>query len=569
MQSPLRNLVSYSLAVVLIASSTGCKGLWGTSAGFFASPTPATATSSGSPTAAPTAPPAIGTLSQSQPPEAISASDASADLSGVMDKIQEVRSLDPAAEPRLFEELRKAPPNTWPLVAEQFRATLALHQQLAAKNSRAPLDAKQQEPGMLTKPDVTPLLGAIAARNTPIAASLPNAAHVAADPTERPSSTIGGLVDPHTISTSPELDRSPRQPIATASSQPVSLSANLSQPPSDNQTAVRQADYLVTEDNAINSALPASANEPASFVPPPSGLSAKTRPAWMSPVSAEDCTARNSETEQPTRGAKLAPQSFSATSTGSTAIGGSAENGSSGTSGAAWQAYVHQAAEELGSRVSAEPASTAEIHQHASLRILRLLAGDTEGALEPIPHLPPAEQDYWSRQLFALATYLDHHSQPDDKRRAAASVLHLDEAVSNLRELGSLTLRNVSFCKNVYGFGAYETFDRDEFAAAQQVSIYVEVENYHCESTDKGYCTILGATYELLDDSGKRVAGGDFPDVEDYCKSRRRDFHIQYGLSLPKSMVPGQYRLDMVVKDRRSDKLAHTTIPLSIRSASK
>ena len=30
------------------------------------------------------------------------------------------------------------------------------------------------------------------------------------------------------------------------------------------------------------------------------------------------------------------------------------------------------------------PTTTAEVHQHVSLRMLRLLAGDTEKALEPI-----------------------------------------------------------------------------------------------------------------------------------------------------------------------------------------
>ena len=152
------------------------------------------------------------------------------------------------------------------------------------------------------------------------------------------------------------------------------------------------------------------------------------------------------------------------------------------------------------------PTTTAEVHQHVSLRMLRLLAGDTEKALEPIPHISPTEQDYWSRQLFALATYLDHHSQPDDKRRAAASVTHLDEAVSHLRELGSLSLRNLSFCKNVYGYGAIETYESDTFSPGQQVSLYVEVENYHSTSSEKGFCTSLGSTYELLDDKGKRVS---------------------------------------------------------------
>jgi hypothetical protein len=234
-----------------------------------------------------------------------------------------------------------------------------------------------------------------------------------------------------------------------------------------------------------------------------------------------------------------------------------------------WQHLVDKAADDLSKRVAASPTTTAEIHQHVSLRLLRLLADDTEKALEPIPHIPPAEQDYWSRQIFAIATYLDHHSQPDDKRRAAASVTHLDEAVAHLRELGSLSLRNLTFCKSVLGYGAYEPYDSDTFTAGQDVSLYVEVENYHSASSVKGYCTLLGATYELLDDKGKRVSGGDFPDVDDCCRSRRRDFHIQFGLTLPENLPPGRYRIELVVKDRQSDKLGHATAPFEIRSGRK
>jgi len=234
-----------------------------------------------------------------------------------------------------------------------------------------------------------------------------------------------------------------------------------------------------------------------------------------------------------------------------------------------WQKLVQKAAQDLSKRVSASPNTTAEVHQHVSLRLLRLLSGDTEKALEPIPHIPPAEQDYWSRQIFAIATYLDHHSQPDDKRRAAASVAHLDEAVSHLRELGSLSLRNLSFCKNVYGYGAFEPFETDIFTSGQQVSLYVEVENYHSTSSEKGYCTLLGATYELLDEKGKRVSGGEFPDVDDCCRSRRRDFHIQLGLALPANLAPGRYRVEVVVKDRQSEKLGHATVPFEIRSGRK
>jgi hypothetical protein len=199
--------------------------------------------------------------------------------------------------------------------------------------------------------------------------------------------------------------------------------------------------------------------------------------------------------------------------------------------------------------------------------MLWLLAGDTEKALEPIPHVAPGEQDYWSQQMFALATYLDHHTQPDDKRRAAAAVIRLDGAEASLRELASLTLRNLSFCKNVYGFGSIETFDADRFAPGEQLALYVEVENYSSKSTDKGFCTSLGSTYEILDENGERMDGGTFPDVDDCCQSRRRDFHIQYGLTLPDKIGPGQYKLELVVKDRQSDKIGHATASFEIRGS--
>jgi hypothetical protein len=207
------------------------------------------------------------------------------------------------------------------------------------------------------------------------------------------------------------------------------------------------------------------------------------------------------------------------------------------------------------------------VHQHITLRILRLLAGNTEQALEPIPHLSPTEQDYWSRQLFALATYLDHHAQADSKRRAAASVTHLDEAVASLRELGSLSVRNLSFCKSVYGYGAIEPYDVDRFSPGEQVTLYVEVENYHSRSTEKGYCTSLGSTYEILSEDGARVGGGEIPDVDDFCRSRRRDFHIQYGLTLPEKLTPGQYRLNLLIKDRQSDKIGQATVAFEIRGS--
>lgn len=461
-----------------------------------------------------------------------------ADLDSVLEKLQEVDDLDPAAHAQLMAKLQATKPEYWPLVAEQFRASLAYHEQLVAKEN-----AKRDEAAAAIANETSPAVGRATPLNRRHEGSLaaPLARHPKASPTSsdsasfplsatgRPSTPIRTLVDPRGIRAdgTPD-DLSPEGTPTTIALSPGHQGRNRAadEPAAPSEFVTQGATYPISSESRSETdspaVLPVSLDTPI----PPTGTS-----QLENPVPADVTT-------------KPPP------------IGD-------------WQELVAKATEDLSRRVADSPATTAEIHQHVSLRILRLLAGNTEKALEPIPHISPVEQDYWSRQLFALATYLDHVTQPDDKRRAAASVVHLDEAAANLHELGSLTLRNLTFCKNVYDYGAYDPYEQDHFAVGQQLSLYVEVDNFHSQSTEKGFCTSLGSTYELLDETGARVDGGEFPDVEDCCRSRRRDFHVQYGLALPKAIQPGKYQLQLVVRDRGSDKIGHASASFEVSGGKK
>jgi hypothetical protein len=414
----------------------------------------------------------------------------SAQLAGVLDQLQQIRAIDPSAESKLMEQLRQTPAESWPLVAEQFRASLAYREQLASNQSR-PVESVDH-----TAPEGQ------AASDVPLS-----------DPSQLRQLTSDDVAD---VATSVAEHSTTERTSQRANSGFIPIGATA--PATQHQTESTSGLSGATASEIVQATL----NEPG-----------------PQPVSWPASNATESE--------PVAPPSSA-----------SAEN---------WQQLVAKAADDLNQRVASMPTTTAEVHQHVTLRILRLLSGGTEQALEPIPGISPTEQDYWSRQLFALAAYLDHHSQPDDNRRAAASVIHLDEAVSHLRELGSLSVRNLSFCKNVYGYGAIEPYESDVFSPGQQVSLYVEVENYHSKSTDKGFCTSLGSTYELLNDKGERVGGGEIPDVNDCCRSRRRDFHIQYGIAVPKELMPGRYQLQLLIKDRQSDKRGQATVAFEIIGA--
>jgi hypothetical protein len=421
-------------------------------------------------------------------------------MAAVMDKLRQVGEIDSAAQQELLDKLQQTEPRFWPAVAEQFRASLAYRQELAAKARRS------QTSG--TAPAVSE------------AAQREREASPHALP---PSTAIGVLADPRRA----KSDGLSSEALARATPYSEIL------PPVATTMALVRPSKLPTPADSTTSAANPLAPPPAPRKQPPSASHA-VRAASYSTVVDSDALSTSS--------AALMP----------------------GDDDPDWQQLVVSAADDLAQRVAASPSTTAEVHQHVSLRILRLLAGETEAALEPIPRIPPTEQEYWSRQIFALATYLDHHSQPDDSRRAAASVTHLDEAVTSLRELGLLSLRNLTFCKDVYGYGAVEPYDNDRFSPGQQVALYVEVENFHSRSTEKGFATSLGSTYEIFDEKGERVDGGAFPDVDDCCRTRRRDFHIQFGLALPENIGPGRYQLQLVVKDRQGGKIAHAKAPFTI-----
>jgi hypothetical protein len=229
-----------------------------------------------------------------------------------------------------------------------------------------------------------------------------------------------------------------------------------------------------------------------------------------------------------------------------------------------WKSELNATIADLEKRVSPTPTSIDQLHDHMRLRALDLLAGREEEAYRPIPGASAAQQDYWSKQLFAMSAYLSNGGKLDDKQRAAAALAPLDEARAKLSELATLQIRNAAFVTSVDGFGAYEPRKATSFKPGQRVELYAEVENFRSESRDDGYHTSLGTSYQILDKTGKRLDGKQFPDVADKCRNHRRDFHMQYELPLPAGMAPGEYTLELTITDHNSGKIGQTTLPLEI-----
>ena len=229
-----------------------------------------------------------------------------------------------------------------------------------------------------------------------------------------------------------------------------------------------------------------------------------------------------------------------------------------------WQTQLAQTIEALEQEVKPAPGSTDELRDQMQLRILQLVAGQESEALAPLPGATPAEQDYWSKQLFAISTYFDCQRQTDGKQRAAGTLVHLDQARAKLAELATLQVRNLAFVDSVDGFGLYKAHAENKFKPGEQVSLYTEVDNFRSDSTKEGFRTTLATGYEVVDSGGRRVDGAQFPEVEDLCQNRRRDFHMQYGIALPERIYPGEYELRLIITDQLSNKIGQASVKFEI-----
>jgi hypothetical protein len=230
-----------------------------------------------------------------------------------------------------------------------------------------------------------------------------------------------------------------------------------------------------------------------------------------------------------------------------------------------WRGQLTAAIDAMEAETPRHAGTPAEVAQQARLRMLYAAAGRREDAARPIPGAPPATQQFISKELDGLGTWLDVERMPDAARRAAETKPVLAEALGKLAESAPLTVRNLAFCTEVLSYGCAKRFDQYEFAVNQEVLLYAEVENFASEPTVKGYHTSLRSSYQVLDARGARVAGQTFAPIEEYCQNLRRDFFIGYHLRLPKQLAPGKYTLRLSIDDLMCRKTGQASVEFEVK----
>jgi hypothetical protein len=459
-------------------------------------------------------------------------------LASVLDELQTIGALDPQAQQELMALLKEAKPQHYPLVVQQFQAALAYRQQLIQREAQQTAASTPQrfpstaDPGMTLATDTT----------TPTSTGSAATAGAASPPRTPSSADAHAPLGVQQLTSSSYVSaQHPQLDLRGLTPQPDSsrVSATTANRVSDADPGTSQGQFAVASTNVLRP----QADRYANTEKPP----ARTPPT----LEQASTTAAKGDTLQVPRAGSVSQVGYQMAS-------------HEAASGGSWRDQLRGTNRVLAQQLTTSPRSTEELHEHMRLRALQLLAGDDEQAFEPIPGAAPGPQDFWSKQLFAIATYLDDRGALDEKQRAVNTLTHLDAARGQLSELATLQLRNMNFVESVEGYGVYEVLKKNRFSPAQQVTVYAEVENFRSESTAKGFRTSLATSYQVLDEAGRRVDGGQFPEVEDLCHNRRRDFHMQYVIPLPERIYPGEYRLELIITDQLSNKIGQQSVSFEI-----
>lgn len=208
---------------------------------------------------------------------------------------------------------------------------------------------------------------------------------------------------------------------------------------------------------------------------------------------------------------------------------------------------------------------TQYIRRHVNLRMLHLVAGDVGQAVEPIPGIASADQEFWQQMIWSVSNYFDDQGMPEASVRSAETIEQLRGAIAQLSQTADLKLRNTTFCHRIVSFGNYDRFKVDRFTTGQPVLLYSEVENFtSLRSSNDGYRTVLQSAIEIYKASDLQQPAETIPlasdTTEDFCRAQRRDYFHSYEFSIPPNLEPGQYTLVLRVVDQQSRKVATSRV---------
>lgn len=128
-----------------------------------------------------------------------------------------------------------------------------------------------------------------------------------------------------------------------------------------------------------------------------------------------------------------------------------------------------------------------------------------------------------------------------------------------------LAVVELRLCSKVLGYGRYEPLADSRVRPGQAVTIYCELEGLHSEPAGDSFRSRLETRIELVrDDASQPDWSESIGPGEDLCRRPRRDVFVNYRVTIPEKLTPGEYSLRLVQHDLLNNQVATRAMPISI-----
>jgi hypothetical protein len=153
---------------------------------------------------------------------------------------------------------------------------------------------------------------------------------------------------------------------------------------------------------------------------------------------------------------------------------------------------------------------------------------------------------------WVIPTARRHESEPEPVSKSAAAK--------------KLEVAEFRLCRNITGFGSFESFADHRFEPGQRILIYCEMNGLEYEPSADSFLSRMSSHLELVAGTNGKVAWEqDLGSAEDSCRRIRRDYYVNYCIQLPPDLSPGHYRLRLIQTDLIGKQTAAADLPLEVR----
>ncbi len=185
-----------------------------------------------------------------------------------------------------------------------------------------------------------------------------------------------------------------------------------------------------------------------------------------------------------------------------------------------------------------------------------------DGLDEPASTEAPAAEVLRRTVLNALVGQAAPGSGPTDAPVWAAQIR---SAIEALEDRTPLEITELQLCRKVKGFGDYEPLEAAAYRPGHGVILYCEMAGVRYEPEGDFYRSRLASRVEIVASGGSEPIWKHVPaPADDLCRRRRRDFYVNYRITLPESLVPGSYDLRLIQDDLVASRTSTRAVALVI-----